>query len=185
MKKILIILMFWLVMAGSVSADERHAGTSAVLASNAAVETQQTKHTTLEMAAKRRAIVEVLKRYNSPMTQHADAFLKACVKYNMDCYLLPAIAGLESSFGVHIWPDSHNAFGWGGGYIMFTSWEEGIDAVAAGLAKNYIGQGLLGVDAIGPKYSASPTWAPRVANFMTQFENIERNDTLHSAIYSL
>jgi hypothetical protein len=68
---------------------------------------------------------------------------------------------------------------------MFDTWDAGIDAVARGLATDYIGQGRVSVDAIGPKYSESATWAVRVNRFVAQFEATEQSDTLHSAMYSL
>jgi hypothetical protein len=126
------------------------------------------------------AIETVLKRYNSPMANESESFLKACIKYQIDCYLLPSIAGLESTFGRFILPDSYNPFGWARGYMMFDSWNEGIDTVGKGLRKGYLNKGALTVEDIGPIYSESPTWAVRVNFFINQFEKEEEKMTLLS-----
>ncbi len=120
------------------------------------------------------AIKNILERYNSPLKNEEANFILTCKKYDLDCYLLPSIAGLESTFGRFIWPESYNPFGWGGGYIMFKSWEEAIDTVGAGLRKNYINKwGLNTVEEIGPVYSESPTWAKRVNWFINEFKKEE------------
>lgn len=126
-------------------------------------------------------IKNVLTKYNSPMADESDAFVDACLKYKIDCYLLPSIAGLESTFGKFVWPDSHNAFGWARGYMMFDSWTIGIDTVARGLRKGYLNKGALSVEEIGPIYSESPTWAVRVNYFIRQFEKEEAKLTLFSS----
>jgi hypothetical protein len=116
------------------------------------------------------AIEAVLKKYNSPMSEESDSFVKACIKYQIDCYLLPSIAGLESTFGKFIWPNSYNPFGWARGYMMFDNWENGINTVAKGLRNGYLAKGALTIEDIGPIYSESPTWATRVNYFKNQFE---------------
>ena len=130
-------------------------------------------------AAKKAAIKGVLERYDSPMLGSVDDFMKACRTYNLNCYLLPAIAGLESTFGQFTWPGSNNPFGWDRGYMAFKDWGEAIDTVGQGLRENYMNErGALDVYSIGPIYSESPTWAARVHNLMLQFEQEERNNAL-------
>jgi hypothetical protein len=126
------------------------------------------------------AIDNVLKKYQSPMITESDAFITACQKYQLNCYLLPSIAGLESTFGRFIYPDSFNAFGWGRGYMKFNNWEDAIDTVAKGLKKDYVGRGAESINEIGPIYSESPTWAIRVSWFMSQFEKEEQKLSLLS-----
>ena len=123
---------------------------------------------------KRQVIETVLKKYNSPLAGSADAFVRTCMKYNLNCYLLPSIAGLESTFGKFIWPDSYNPFGWGGGYIMFDNWDDGIETVGSGLRKNYLDKGADGIEQVGKIYSESPTWSPRVMIFIREFERAEQ-----------
>ncbi len=118
----------------------------------------------------KKTMKQVLNKYNSPLVEEVDNFIYVCVKYKLDCYLLPSIAGLESTFGRFIYPNSFNPFGWGGGYIMFSSWKEGIETVAAGLRKNYIDRGAENLWSIGRIYSESPTWALRVQHFINEFK---------------
>ncbi len=167
---ILISLFFFLSATSSVSA-EVFAGASALLTHNSFIKSddiEQLRQKNIEIV-----IENVLNRYDSPMAKDAQAFVKTCVKYKIDCYLLPSIAGLESTFGRFVWPNSHNAFGWARGYMMFDSWAQGIDTVGAGLRKGYLNKGALTVEDIGPIYSESPTWAVRVNYFIRQFEKEE------------
>lgn len=127
---------------------------------------------------KRIAIKNVLKKYKSPLLSEINSFISACETYEIDCYLLPSISGLESTFGQFIYPRSHNPFGWGGGYIMFDNWNEGINTVAKGLKTNYIARGADTVEKIAPIYAESKTWAPRVANFMNEFKTEEQKINL-------
>ncbi|KKQ01415.1 MAG: hypothetical protein US11_C0009G0027 [Candidatus Roizmanbacteria bacterium GW2011_GWA2_36_23] len=64
---------------------------------------------------KKLAMKRILEKYNSPLKDEVDSFISACQKYDLDCFLLPSISGLESTFGKFILPASHNPFGWGGG----------------------------------------------------------------------
>jgi len=114
------------------------------------------------------ALEKVFAKYNSPLVPLAQTYVDTADKYGIDWKLLPAISGLESSFGVYLMPNSHNAYGWGGGYIYFNSWEEGIDKINATLKSNYYGRGANTVWTIGPIYAESPTWAVRVNSFMEQ-----------------
>lgn len=132
-----------------------------------------------ELYLKKKVIKTMMERYNSPMTESIDAFVLTCGKYNLNCYLLPSIAILESTFGQFIYPGSYNPFGWGGGYIMFKSWDEGIDAVAKGLRLNYVNKGAETIEQIAPIYSESPTWSPRVKAIQAQFEKLEQEMQLY------
>jgi len=125
-------------------------------------------------------IESVLNKYNSPLTGESEAFVKACIKYQINCYLLPSIAGLESTFGKFIYPNSYNPFGWDRGYMMFDSWSEGFDTVAKGLKNGYIKKGAETIEEIGPIYAESPTWAIRVNFFINQFKKEEEKLTLLS-----
>lgn len=123
---------------------------------------------------KERVIKKVLKKYHSPLASYSGTFIDACLKHDLDCYLLPAISGLESSFGIYIYPDSYNPFGWGGGYIKFENWEEGIETVARALRENYLDQGVENLYQIGRIYAPpSQSWANRVDFYLTQFYNEE------------
>lgn len=127
------------------------------------------------------AIKNVLEKYNSPLKGEYKTFVDVCKKYNLDCYLLPSIAGLESTFGKFIFPSSYNPFGWGGGYIIFSSWKEAINTVGQKLRENYIDKwGLKTVEEIGPVYSESPTWSQRVNFFINEFKKEEKKYLLQT-----
>ena len=122
---------------------------------------------------KKLAIKKILEKNNSPLIVSVDQFINTCNDYNFDCYLLPAIAGLESSFGRFVYPNSYNPFGWGGGYIMFNNWDEAIEIVGKNIKINYINKGLDSIDKIGMFYCENPTWSTRIKWFIKQFEEEE------------
>ncbi len=132
---------------------------------------------------KRLAIKAVLERYNSPMVDEVDSFMVTCKKYDLDCYLLPSIAGLESTFGRFIYPDSNNPFGWGRGLIMFDDWSEAIDTVGSGLRNNYINRGATTIDEIGAIYCEGNTWAGKIKWFMKEFQKEEDKLSLYTASF--
>ena len=95
-------------------------------------------------------------------------------KYHFDWRLLPAIAGKESSFGKKIpWDKesqkpSFNAWGWGiyGDQILsFSSWEEAIEKVGAGLRNGYFDKNLTTVEDIMRYFTprSNGSWAADVA----------------------
>jgi hypothetical protein len=178
-KKLLgIIFAFLIFLSASPVKAEIIAGASAPLIHQSFIDDKAIE----EMNEKRLKMVieSVLKRYDSPMANESEAFVKTCIKYEIDCYILPSIAGLESTFGKFIYPNSYNPFGWGRGYMMFTDWSEGINTVAKGLKNGYINKGATTLDTIGPIYSESPTWAVRVDYFVNQFKKEEEKLTLLS-----
>lgn len=126
-----------------------------------------------ENAQQKRAVERVLEKYQSPMRQSLDSFFRVCDSNELDCYLLPSIAGLESGFGKYVLAGSYNPFGWGGGYIKFSNWNDAISTVGTGLHQNYIGRGAQTVEQIGSMYAESPTWAARVRRYMAEFKAAE------------
>lgn len=180
MKNLITITIFTLLffLSACSARAEIIAGASAPLAHQSLIDVNDIKQ--LQEDKTRIIIESVLKRYNSPMVGESENFVKACTKYQINCYLLPAIAGLESSFGKFIYPNSYNPFGWGRGYMVFNSWSEGFDTVANGLKNNYIKKGVETTEEIGRIYSESPTWASRVNFFIDQFEKEEAKMTLLS-----
>ncbi len=127
----------------------------------------------INLAQKRKAIKNILEKYGSPLVNSVDDFVDACSKYNIDCYLLPSIAGVESTFGKFVPRGSNNGWGWGGGRIHFASWGEGIDKVGRVLKYNYIEKGADTLDKIGIIYSESRAWTPHVNYFLREFEREE------------
>lgn len=175
---VLFLLLFLIfLLGGSAVYGQNVAGNSAFITKNKANSCVDK----VNYGIKKIALKNVLNRYGSPLVSHVDDFVQACKKYDINCYLVPAISGLESGFGRFIWPNSFNAWGFGGGYIMFGSWTHGIDRVASTLRYNYMDKGALTVETIAPIYAESKTWAPRVNFFMREFENEERKLQLYFA----
>lgn len=113
-----------------------------------------------------------LAKFDSPMQNHAQDFIDAAKLYALDWKMLPAIAGVESTFGKQI-PGGYNAYGWGvygNQAIYFTSWTEGIYTVARGLRENYFDKGLTDPYTINRIYATSPAWGGKVAYFMQDLE---------------
>jgi hypothetical protein len=173
---IVVFLLILLFLPKQVLAS-KEAGASASISPFLAE--KPAKDTLTETNIKRKVIQEILNKNNSPLASQVDAFITVCTKYDIDCYLLPSITGLESSFGKFTHPGSYNPFGWGGGYLMFNSWEDCIDAVGKGLKENYMARGADTIEKIGPIYAASPTWAQRVTYFHTQFNALEDEKRLY------
>jgi len=108
-----------------------------------------------------------LKDKNSPLAEYADDFIQAADKYNIDWRLIPAITGLESSFGKRIPINSYNAYGWANGTYYFNSWKESIYIVAETLREKYIDRGVISISQIGRVYAPpSSTWSSKVKYFM-------------------
>lgn len=153
---------------------------SAVLFSNKAYAYQeaQTSSAKLEISMENtssndvrvKALKKVFEKYNSPLADEAENYVSLADKNGVDWKLLPSIAGLESSFGKRLMPNSYNAYGWGGGHIYFDSWSHGIDTITKSLKTRYYDRGADTVWTIGPIYAESPTWAVRVNSFMTKIE---------------
>lgn len=74
----------------------------------------------------------------TPLEVASDSFVDCGDKFGVNPALLLAIAGHESSFGVHVGHLVGNAFGWNAhGGRTFSSWADGVCHVAAGLAASY------------------------------------------------
>lgn len=129
--------------------------------------------------------VPLLKGYlqakDSPLASYSKEMVATADKYQFDWRLLPAIAGQESSFGKKIpWDKegqkpSHNAWGWGiyGDQILFfSSWEEGIEKVGAGLRDGYFDKNLTTIEEIMRYFTprSDGSWARGVSFIMEQIE---------------
>lgn len=181
MKKFILLLALYavtLIVTGQVQA-ENVAGKSATIAAGKAEDTPVSFVTGVERVKQKIAIKRVLERYGSPLAETVDGFMAACTKYDIDCYLLPSIAGVESGFGKAYIPSTYNVFGWGRGTLPFNSFEDGYMTVAKGLRENYINRGATTVEAIGAIYCEGNTWAGRVNHFMAEFKAEEQNVTLY------
>lgn len=112
-----------------------------------------------------------LRFYESPLAPYASYFIKMADRYLLDWKLLPAISGVESSYGKMTPLDSYNAYGWNNGRYCFKDWPEGIETLSKGLRENYIDRGAITLEQIGTIYAESPTWAERVKSNMEEIEN--------------
>ncbi|MBI2334240.1 glucosaminidase domain-containing protein [Candidatus Daviesbacteria bacterium] len=122
---------------------------------------------------KARVLADYFKKYNSPLEYHAQDFIDAANEYDLDWKLVPAISGVESTFGKQI-PGGYNAWGWGvygNQAIYFKSWREGIFEVARGLRENYLDKGLTDPYQMNRVYAASPHWGKKVAFFMKDLDS--------------
>lgn len=115
------------------------------------------------------------RKYNSALYDSADLIVEVSDKYGFDYRLLPAIAMQESNLCKYIPDDSHNCWGWGiyGDTVTkFDSYDEAIIAVASGIKKHYIDNGLVTASMIMSKYtpSSNGSWAHGVNTFLRILE---------------
>lgn len=125
------------------------------------------------------AIPEIIKnyltRYSSPLLHDADYLIETARQKNLDPRLLVAIAQQESNLCKKIPENSFNCWGWGihsKGTLRFSSYREAIDAVTTGLAKNYLGKGLITPEEIMAIYTplSEGSWAKGVQQFLNEME---------------
>lgn len=117
-------------------------------------------------------LADYFNKYNSPLENQAQDFVDAADKYSLDWKLVPAISGVESTFGKASY--GYNAWGWGiyGDQALgFNSWKHGIYTVSEGLKNGYINKGLTDPYSINRAYAASTTWGSRVTYFMNDMDN--------------
>lgn len=121
-------------------------------------------------------IDKYLSHYNSPMAGMGDYIVKVSDRFELDPYLVVAIAQQESNLGKLMPPNCHNAWGWGihsAGTLCFDSWNEGINTFVSGLAQKYLAYGLRTPEQIMTKYNAtSPggAWAKGVNQFLLELQ---------------
>lgn len=118
-------------------------------------------------------LAKFLATYKSPLAFLADDFVHQADRNGLDYRLLPAIAGVESTFGRSYIPGSYNVYGWGKGEIPFDSWVDGIARVCFGLRTNYLNKDAVSVIAIGRIYDPPgyKNWANGVSQFMAEIES--------------
>jgi len=118
-----------------------------------------------------------LTQFGSPLSMYSDIFIQVADKHELDWRLIPAIAGAESTFGKRIASDSHNPFGYAGGYFSFESWEKASEVEAEMLAVKYRDSwGLVTPEEVMPIYAPpSKTWARNVRFFMNEITLFENN----------
>ncbi|QQG41337.1 MAG: glucosaminidase domain-containing protein [Candidatus Woesebacteria bacterium] len=114
-----------------------------------------------------------LDRFNSPLTSYSEEFVMYADLYGLDYRLVPAITGVESTFGKHIPYKSYNAYGWANGNYKFLSWEDSIKHVTMTLRNEYINKGAASIAKISRRYAPpSTTWAGKVSYFIGKIDSL-------------
>ena len=121
---------------------------------------------------------DYLETHNSPLAPYASHFIERADYYGLpDWRLVPAITGVESTFGKAIPKNSYNAYGWANGAYSFDSWEESIDHVTRTLKTKYFDRGANTVEKIGRIYAPpSKTWAGNVHFFMDKISEFDYSE---------
>ncbi|KKQ43040.1 MAG: hypothetical protein US60_C0008G0007 [Microgenomates group bacterium GW2011_GWC1_37_8] len=131
----------------------------------------KTKGNTLDVDNRVSKLSDFFENYKSPLAPFSDEFIYWADYYNLDWRLIPAISGVESTFGKNIPKSSFNAYGWANGNYKFTSWENSIEIVAKTLREKYYNQGANNIDRIAKRYAPpSHTWAWKVKFFMEKID---------------
>lgn len=127
---------------------------------------------TRELDPRAKILASYFAKYNSPLENQAQDFIDAADTYGVDWKLVPAIAGVESTFGKNSY--GYNAWGWGiygNQSLNFGSWRDGIFTVTGGLKENYINKGLTEPYAMNRIYATSPVWGGKVTHFINDLDN--------------
>ena len=114
-------------------------------------------------------IRKFLIKKESILVDYAGVFVDKADEYDIDWRLVVAITGIESSFGKYN-ASPYNGYGWGGGSIEFSSWEESIDVVSRGLSVGYYKKGAKTIEEIAPIYCPPnyKRWIEVVSLFMEE-----------------
>lgn len=117
----------------------------------------------------------VLVNYHSPMAGYEQKLIDTADQYHLDWTLLAAIAGTESSFGIHMPENCVNPYGWGiygDNRLCFESYDAAIVGVAAGLAASY---NLSSLTTIARTYNTVSTasWIAHTRYFMNRIKTAE------------
>lgn len=126
--------------------------------------------------ARPQLINRYLSHYSSPMSGMGDYIVKISDHFELDPYLVIAIAQQESNLGKLMPPNCHNAWGWGihsAGTLCFDSWQEGINTFVSGLAEKYLAYGLKTPEQIMTRYnkdSPDGAWAKGVNQFLKELQ---------------
>lgn len=167
MKRTIVGLITLVVLTGfftgSVKADPNEAGSSAILKS------RQFSIPVFDYREYR--LRKFLTKHNSPLTPYSKNFISLADYYGMDWRIVPAISGVESTFGKHIPQDSYNAYGWAGGDFRFKSWPDSINIVNKTLRENYVNKGATSIAKIARIYAPpSTTWGKNVKYFIGKID---------------
>lgn len=122
-----------------------------------------------------------LKKYHSPMEKDSQQLVESAYKYEIDPFLMVAIAQCETNLGKKSPPDCYNPFGlgvYGKKRLCFENWEQSFELMAKTLRKKYHDYGLVTPEEIMEKYCPTSIeksdghWAKCVNRFKKEVENI-------------
>lgn len=159
------LLIFLITINSTKSyAEEKSSGTSASFTQFAETSVSDIQDNRVQI------LRSFLLEYNSPLADNAESFIKQADKYNLDWKLLPAISGVESTFGNAVPLNCNNAWGYniyGAITRCFTTYDDAIAVISHDIRHLYMNHwGAKDVWEIGRLYAASPTWSSRVSYFM-------------------
>lgn len=123
-------------------------------------------------------LTKYLSGHNSPLADYAGLFIYKADENGIDWRLIPAITGVESTFGKNIPINSYNAYGWANGRYRFESWEDSIEVVSKALREKYIDRGANTLPKIARRYAVSLSWEWKVRYFMNEIDSIPLAFTL-------
>ena len=165
MRKIIFlsILIFKLIYADLASADTNVSESAKVFVADR----------NYDIDYRTKILRSYLESHNSPLADDADKFIMYADIYQIDWRLVPAISGVESTFGKHIPKNSYNAYGWANGNYQFKSWEESIEIVSRALREKYYDKGATNISKIARRYAPpSSTWSWKVKYFMEKIDSV-------------
>jgi hypothetical protein len=162
---ILLILVLFSISAGTCKASSTEAGVSAMPKFKATSEP--------EFDYRVYTLRKFLSKYDSPLTPYSADFIAQADFYGIDYRMVPAITGVESTFGKHIPGKSYNAYGWANGKYSFTSWPNSIQVVSQTLKAKYIDKGAVSISKIAKIYAPpSTTWGTKVQHFVSKIDTL-------------
>jgi hypothetical protein len=124
-------------------------------------------------------LTKYLEKHNSPLVPYSADFIYYADKYDLDWRLVPAISGVESTFGKRIPYRSYNAYGWANGAYSFESWESSIEVVSKTLREKYYDNGTYNIAKIARRYAPpSDSWGWKVKWFMNEIDSTPVQFTL-------
>lgn len=168
---VLFCSLFFSVFSVSTYAEEKAKSVSASLSlsSSASAEAYLSDDNRAEVLKK------FLQQYDADLASSAQTFVEEADKNNIDWKLLPAISGVESTFGQAVPYQCNNAWGYNiyGDHVRcFASYDAAVTVISYDIRHLYMDQWhATDIYSIGHRYAASPTWAQRVAMFSDQIQD--------------
>lgn len=119
--------------------------------------------------------VKLNKVLHSTLTNTGTYFAKYCLDYGVDPYIAVAITLHETgcnSICSNMVKQYNNVGGMRshGGYLRFSTLEEGIKAYIYNLKKNYYDKGLTTLPQMNKKYAASTAWSKKVNHYVNKIK---------------